>query len=146
MSNRRTLVLDRLASGVQDRIGARLDEHAARALVRYCSQNGVSQSEALRRALVQLSKTDPVDRQIADLIAVLGLKPNASSQEVIGAVTALLEPEEPPGAAAGRATSPNADALPPAIAKASRAVQDKFRGMQADRAKQRAQATKGKSR
>jgi hypothetical protein len=81
--------------GVSERIGARVSTGAAKALIRYCSTHGCSQSDALRVALAKLAEDAPPSpiEMVAD---ILGCEATASA--CIAALRELdpsAEPEEP---------------------------------------------------
>jgi len=98
--------LEIASAGVSDRIGARLTNDAARALMRYCSANRCNQSEALRRALVQLGKASGDPQAKLDAVAqALGLDPAKTlPADLLKAIQDLIDSaapsEDPTGGAA----------------------------------------------
>lgn len=112
-----------MAKHSAERVGARLDSDTARALVKYCAANGCSTSTALRAAISKLGVSDP-DAQLAALLKLLKLPPNAAANDVLDAVNSLLDPgDDPAGGEDGGdgSTSEVADPPPKKLTKAEQA-------------------------
>jgi hypothetical protein len=103
-----------IVAPVQNRVNARLDKAAARALAKYCSKNRCSQSAALRSALVHLASatdTDPgiaLQRVAEALSEALGKPIDASPDAVRAATDELIRSLD--AGAPPEASTPAADA------------------------------------
>lgn len=112
-----------LSAGGSTVVGTRLTKGVARELARYCASRNCTQSEVLRKFVLSLAKkagepaADPGEA-IAAVIKALGLQPDASHQQIVDAVDALLgSGPSPEGGADGLAEGGD----PPPPAQLSRA-------------------------
>lgn len=101
--------------------GRRVEQGAARALVKFCQGNSCSQSSGIRFALAKLAKESDPSAKLDVIYEVLDLKDDASASDVHDAIDALLAELAGPGPAS---PDPMADTpgAPPATAALRRQI------------------------